>query len=34
MYKPMAQRNASGCCMGSRLREIARVSHLPIGPIL
>lgn len=34
MYKPMAQRNAPGCCMGSRLREIARVSHLPIGPIL
>ncbi len=33
MYKPMTKRNAAGCCMGSRLRELARISHLPLGPI-
>lgn len=34
MYKPMSKRNAAGCCMGARLRELARISHLPLGPIL
>ena len=34
MYKPMTRRNAVGCCIGSRLREIARVSHIPLAPIL
>ncbi len=34
MYKPMSRRNAVGCCIGSRLREIARVSHIPLAPVL
>lgn len=34
MYKPMTRRNAVGCCIGSRLREIARVSHIPLAPVL
>ncbi len=34
MYKPMARKNAVGCCIGSRLREIARVSHIPLTPVL
>lgn len=32
MYKPMVRRNAQGCCIGSRLREIARISHIPMTP--
>ena len=34
MYKPMAQGNAQGCCFGARLRELARISHLPLGQLL
>ena len=34
MYRPMARRNAAACCMGSRLREAARISHIPLGPQL
>lgn len=34
MYKPMAKKNAAACCMGSRLREVARISHIPLGPIV
>ena len=34
MYKPMAKKNAVACCMGSRLREVARISHIPLGPIV
>ncbi|WP_204615959.1 glycosyltransferase [Collinsella tanakaei] len=34
MYRPMSQRNAAWCCMGSRLREFVRMSHLPLGFML
>ncbi|MDM8300066.1 glycosyltransferase [Collinsella tanakaei] len=30
MYRPMAKGNAQGCCFGARLREFARISHLPL----
>ena len=33
-YRPMSQRNAAWCCMGSRLREFVRMSHLPLGFML
>lgn len=31
MYRPMAKGNAQGCCLGARLREFARISHLPLA---
>lgn len=34
MYKPMTRRDAAGCCVSSRLREFARISHLPFGFLL
>lgn len=34
MYRPMSRRNAAGCCMGARLRELVRISHLPLGFML
>lgn len=34
MYRPMTRRSAAGCCMGARLRELARISHLPLGFML
>ena len=34
MYKPMTQGNAAGCCMGSRLRALLRLSRIPLGSLL
>ena len=34
MFKPMVKRNAAGCCMGSRLRALLRLSHIPLGSLL
>lgn len=34
MYKPMSKKNAAGCCMGSRIRSLARISHIPVLPVL